>query len=499
MRFAICVAASLLFSFAAHAEEISEADLLGHIEILASDDFGGRKPGTVGENKTLNYIATEWQKAGLVPATGSPSWYAPVGLVDRTPVKQSARFIYFNGKRNRTIKINDDQIILRGNMQFSELANASIVYAGYGLGNIADLEKSVSGKLVFLLRQSPKEDDEFPEYQKRKANILAARASGIITIFESDSRFKRFARRYRSASTGLDGQAMHASLEGIISASGVNKLLRKAGFDAKQLSEAAAKDSFSPKDTGIYADISAETQVRSYQSHNVIGKLAGRKPGSGAVLFLGHWDHLGECRGASEVDRICNGAVDNASGISLLIETAKRLANDRPDRDIYFLATTAEESGLLGAKAFVAQPALPLDQLVAVFNVDTVALSPDGKMIAVVGRGKTDLDGDIEKIAKAEGREIDTSDKANAFVRRQDGYVFLEKDVPTLMITSAFADQELLDAYLKGRYHDADDQVDDQLVLGGAAADANFHVALGRHFGSLETYPVKAVPNSSGE
>ncbi len=500
MRFCFTVAAVFCsFSIAAQAEDISETDLRAHIEILASDDFGGRKPGTEGENKTLQYIATEWMQAGLVPATGSSSWYAPVALVDRTPLQQTVSFTRFKGEREKTIRIDEEQIILRSAMQSGRSTNVPIVHVGYGNQSADVLAEAVSTKLVFMFLRSPTGAEGFPSYRERKAKIIAAGAWGVISIASSETRFNRLARRYRGTSTSLDSEGQHAGLEGIMSKAVANKLLRKVGIDYEQLAKDASSEDFAPVETGVYADLSAETRVRSYQSHNVIGKIAGRKPGSGAVLFMGHWDHLGECRRAPDADRICNGAVDNASGIALLTEVAKRLVRAQPDRDIYFLATTAEESGLLGARAFVESPGVPLDDLVAVFNADTVALAPDGKLIAVVGRGETDLDPDIEKVAEAENREIDKTDKANVFLKRQDGYVFLEKDIPAFMITSAFSDQERLDSYLNSRYHDVRDELDEELLLGGAADDANFHVALGRYFGSTDSFPSKPSPISAGE
>jgi Peptidase family M28 len=498
MRFYLIVAALLFsFSIAAHAEYISETDLRAHIEILASDDFGGRKPGTEGENKTLKYIATQWQQAGLVPATGSSSWYAPVALVDRTPLSQTVRFMQFNGKRAKSIRIDDDQLILRSAMPSGQLTNIPVVHVGYGNQSDDILAEAVSDKMAFMFTRSPLGVKDFPSYRERRAKILSAGATGVLTIAGSDARYIRLARRFRGANTNLDAEGYHADIEGVISKEAAEKILRKADIDYEQLAKDAASSDFRPLETGVFADISVDTRVRSYQSHNVIGKIPGRKPRSGAVLFMGHWDHLGECRREPAVDRICNGAVDNASGISLLIEIAERLVKERPDRDVYFLATTAEESGLLGAKAFAADPSFPLEDLVAVFNADTVALTPDGKLLAVVGRGKTKLDEDLEKIAAAEDREIDKTDKANAFIKRQDAYVFLEKGIPAFMITSAFSDEERLNSYLESRYHDASDELDEQLLLGGAADDANFHVALGRYFGSVASYPIKTGQNSA--
>src|SRR5690554_130805 len=157
------------------------------------------------------------------------------------------------------------------------------------------------------------------------------------------------------------------------------------------------------------------------------------------------------------------------------------------------LAPTAEASELLGASAFVADPGFPLERSATASNADTIALGPTGERIAVIGLRQTDLDEDIKTVAASEGREIDDADGPNSFLKRQDGYVFLEKNIPAFMITSAFSDKERLDSYLNGRYHDVGDEADEALLLGGAADDADFHVALGRYFSSIDTFPSKTM------
>ncbi len=192
-------------------------------------------------------------------------------------------------------------------------------------------------------------------------------------------------------------------------------------------------------------------------------------------------------------DLICNGAIDNASGLAVLIETAKRLAGAELERDIYFLATTAEEKGLLGTYAFAEKPPFRLERLVAAFNLDSVALAEEGRTIAIIGYGETGLDGDIEKVAARESRVIDQSANPNSFLRRQDAYVLLKRGIPAFLISSAFADEVRLNAFIDGAYHDVHDELNEDLLLGGARDDANFHVALGRYFGSTMTYPEKAT------
>ena len=318
----------------------------------------------------------------------------------------------------------------------------------------------------------------------------------MISIVVTEGRWNRMKRFIERGNMTLDGDDQHASLEGIIRQKFVRKLLKKADIDKHQFKIWQEARSFSATDLPIMADVFAETDILRFASHNVVGKIPGAKPDGGAVLFLGHWDHFGVCRvkdpSDAFKDRICNGAVDNASGIALLIETAKRLSSAQPERDIYFLATTAEERGLLGAYAFARNSPVPIENFVAVFNADSIAITSNGTKIAVVGLGETNLDSDLEKVADQERREIDRSGKPNTYLKRQDGYVFLERGIPAFMITSAFADETLLNAFIEGKYHDVTDELTDDLPLSGAAADANFHVALGRYFGSTVTFPKKA-------
>ncbi|MEO9600480.1 M20/M25/M40 family metallo-hydrolase [Parasphingorhabdus sp.] len=490
---AVLILSSLVLSGAVRAQPIGEADMLRHIEILASDAFEGRDPGTAGENKTVNYIATQWTAANLQPAGDSDSWYAPVALVERVP--ESYRIKFVGDDSGKTVRLRRSEIILRGREPSFQQNAIPVVFAGYAALDDGQDGSSVAGKLVLLPRTEPKGHNDLPDYRDRRLQLIENGAIGVISIVNNQNRWKRFRRFYERGSTMLADPESHGAFEGLISFDQFTRLAEVSGLDAQKL--LADRATSAVIELGLSADAKAKTRLHSYTSHNVVGKIAGRNPESGAILFMGHWDHLGFCRAKDpknpDKDRICNGAVDNASGISLLIEAAKRLSGEDHDRDIYFLATTAEEKGLLGARAFLHRPPVALEQIAAVFNVDTVALSDDKRKIAIVGLGETELDKDLEIVAAQEGREIDRSGKADAYLKRQDGYVFLERNIPAFMITSAFADNMRLKAFLNGAYHDVSDEVNDTLVLTGAAADANFHVALGRYFASTATYRGKAT------
>lgn len=204
---------------------------------------------------------------------------------------------------------------------------------------------------------------------------------------------------------------------------------------------------------------------------------------------MGHWDHLGICAPEGEADRICNGAVDNASGIAVMIEVAKRLGQgQRPDRDIYFLATTAEERGLLGAYYFADNPVVPLTDITVALNIDTIAIAPRGTPVATIGRGSAPHDAVVADVVAKLGRKLDTDGEADAFVQRQDGWAFGAKGVTSLMVGGSFSDMTLLQAFLNGDYHGPGDQPGKPYPLSGAAEDADLHVALARAFGSLKRW-----------
>ena len=231
--------------------------------------------------------------------------------------------------------------------------------------------------------------------------------------------------------------------------------------------------------------------VRGIAANNVVGRIAGRDPARGAALLTAHWDHLGRCRELA-MDRICNGAIDNASGVAALIEIARALAaGPQPVRDVIVVATTGEEKGELGAKQIVARPPVPLAGVVAAFNLDTIAIAPRGAPVAMIGRGRTALDPLIFAVAKAEGRRVDSDDEGNQLLARQDGWPLLQAGVPAVMVGGAFSDMRLLGAFLAGRYHTPQDDLRHPIELGGAAEDADLHVALIRAFADPSRYPAK--------
>lgn len=478
------------------AQPISEADLRAHIDILASDAFAGRKPGTMGENLTLAYLAQNWANSGLVAGGKDGQWYQPLQFVTRTTLAQTASY-RVEGTR-RAYELGRDVLALRGSVRHAERRDSPLLFVGVGDQPSFDLAPVVAGKTVLITLAGRGSPDALG-LNERIGKLVRSGAAAVLVIVDQGNGFARIAQRFGRGAVGLDSVDPHPAIQGVIERNALRKMLARAGLRLDDLLEAAKQPEFVPVSLPIQMQLSVETELLPFVSHNVIARLPGSDPAAGAVLFLGHWDHFGTCRDAATGepeprDQICNGAVDNASGLALLLALARELGRGpQLSRDIYFLATTAEELGLFGARGFVADPPFALDRLKAVFNVDTIAISPVTDRVAVIGRGKTGLDAQIAAIAARAGITIDDSGFADAFVRRQDGWAFLQAGLPAIMVGTAFADKERLEAFLAGPYHQPEDESGAELELRGAAADANFHLLLARHFAAGDAAAEKAT------
>lgn len=487
--FAVVAAFSLLPAavFAKGDRPVTEAELSGHIDMLASDAFEGRAPGTEGEYRTIAYVTGEWARAGLVPVPGSATpWLQPVPLVETKNLGGTASFRH----EGRAITLEEDGIILTSRAAQTALKDLPVVFVGYGVDAAGKVTADVRGKLAVMLFENAPYGTNLPRYRDRRRMLAEAGASAVLVVAGDALPWAQLKGAVAQSSTALASNAASGpAVSGFIAPTAFDVLVTRAGEKSDDLRAAAKIPDFAARDLGIRADLTAASTIRAFDSHNIIAKLPGAKPDGKAIVIMGHWDHLGICRPEGAADRICNGAVDNASGIAVMIEVAKRLGQGpRPDRDIYFLATTAEESGLLGAYHFADNPVVPLGDITVALNIDTIAIAPRGTPVATIGRGSAPHDAMVAEVATKLGRKVDGDGEADAFVQRQDGWAFGAKGVVSLMTGGSFSDMALLQAFLGSNYHGPADQPGQPYPLGGAAEDADLHVALARAFGSVKRW-----------
>ena len=496
------VGAAVLCASAAQArrDKALEAQLLAQMQVLASDDFAGREPGTDGEAKTLRYIGRQWFDFGLVSGTNDPGhpWYAPVTLVAREPAVSTAQF----SRRGRMVALPAGEVLMLTSGKRSLVQGAPLYFVGRA-GRGVPPRAELAGRVAVLLdradvlgREAGKGDDKAGggaaglQSSRRQNALLAGGALAVITVLDGSRTLASVADRRRRSGYALSSEALGGDLEGFITALGMERLLQSGGQTLSALEREADRADFVPRLLDLNASLEATTRETTIRTHNIIGKLAGKHPEAGAVLFLAHWDHFGTCAQVPAEHLICNGAIDNASGVAALNEIARRLSRGGLlDRDVYFLATTAEELGLLGAEAFAESPPLPLKQIVAAFNLDSVAIAPAGTPVAILGKGLTRLDADIAVVAREQKRRLLEAPAPEVYLRRQDGWALNRHDVPAVMVTSAYGEIGLLERFFDGDYHRPGDVVKPGIELGGAGEDVAFHVALARYFGDLRRYP----------
>ena len=479
---------------AAHAfsADINAADFAELDKTLASDAFEGRGPGTPGEDKTVEYIKAQMQRLGLKPGNNG-DWFQTVPMVETTADPATTLDISVNGKP-RVLKFGDDMVIgTRTGQPQIDVKDSPLVFVGYGVNapeqdwnDYAGID--VKGKTVVMLVNDPGfhagDDNLFDgkrmtyygrwTYKFEEAARQGAAAALIIHDTEGASYGWDVVKNSWSGAQydlpAKDDPDPRIPAQGWISGEQAKSLFADAGLDLDQLRAAANKRGFKavPMDATLSMALKSTTAEKS--SRNVVGILPGSERPDEAVLYMAHWDHLGK-HDDEPGDNIYNGAVDNGTGVAGILEIAGKFAAapTPPKRSLVFTAVTLEESGLLGSKYYVAHPAVPLDQTVAVINLD--ALSPIGKArdITVVGMGSSELEDILKPLALAEGMSMHSESRPEAGgYFRSDHFNFAKAGVPALYVDSG---EDLVDGgtaageaaskdYNDHRYHKPGDQYD---------------------------------------
>ncbi len=278
------------------------------------------------------------------------------------------------------------------------------------------------------------------------------------------------------------------------------KLLKDSGQDFNALKRQAISKDFRPITLGAKASFSIKQDVRSFKSHNVIGKIDGSDPKlkDEWIIYSAHWDHLGK-HAEMKGDQIFNGALDNASGVATVIELAKaHMALPQPTkRSVLFMTPTAEEAGLLGAKYYAEHPLYPLEKTLADINIDGVNAWGKARDIEDISNGRSTLDDMLVAAAKTQDRVVnpDSQPEKGSFYRA-DHFEFSKQGVPSLypgkgkdIIGKPGLGQKKKDEYVAKHYHQPSDEVDPAWDLSGAVQDTQLLFDVGYEVANGDTLP----------
>ncbi|MEO6213615.1 MAG: M28 family metallopeptidase [Vicinamibacterales bacterium] len=503
--------------------------IVERIKVLASDEFEGRAPGTKGEDLTVAYLVDEARKLGLQPGNTDGTYVQKVPLVG-IQARQLQPLTVTKGAQTQTFTWGEDVVPWTKQVgATASIANSDLVFVGYGVeapeyswNDFKDVD--VKGKTIVVLVNDPQVMD--PADPTRLDSRLfngkamtyygrwtykfeeAARkgAAGALIVHETGPAGYPFSVVQGNLREKFDIVAANknmdrASIEGWVSLEAAKKIFAMAGQDFDTLKQQALSRDFRPVALGVKASLGVQNTLRTIDSQNVVAKLEGSDPRmrDEYVVYSAHWDHLGV--GATvNGDKIYNGALDNASGVSALLEIARAftVVQPRPKRSVLFLFVTAEEQGLLGSQYYAVNPIYPMAKTVANINMDGVNQWGRTKDITVVGMGASDLDDYLRDAASAQSRTLTPDpEPEKGFYYRSDHFNFAKQGVPALYTDAGehFIGKDETysktkrDEYTNRDYHAPSDQIKADWDLSGAIEDAQLMFMVGYRVANADRFP----------
>lgn len=488
------------------------------IKELSSDEMQGRNPGTEGAKITKNFIASEFKKNGLIPL--DKTFFQEVPAVSSLVVDKSFFTISFRDQDKKFDFGSEVVFWSKRNKGEQIIRSSDLVFVGYGIvapeykwNDYAGVD--VKGKTVVMLVNDPGFDTGklrlfngsamtyYGRWTYKFEEAARQGAAAAIIIHEENAAAYPWSV-VENSWTGpqLDLQRKNLGidrciLESWISLESANNILEFTGFDYLTLKEFALDRNFQAFTLkGLKLTATIKSDINYFSSHNLIGFKKGTINPDEFIIFMAHWDHLGLTDEGK--DKIYNGAVDNATGVAGIIELARLFKNIDTDRSLIFLATTLEESGLLGSEFFANYPPIDLANVVAGFNFDGILPTGKTKDMAVIGYGASELEELLERQLLKEGRYINPDpNPEKGFFYRSDHISFAKRGVPVLFSDDGFdlidggkiAGMEKLYDYTLNKYHAVNDEYDESWNLEGLEQNINTIFSISLQLANSNSWP----------
>ena len=471
--FARCavLAAVLAGVIYAAAPPIDPQALLQHIKFLAADDLQGRGNGTAGLERAGDYIAGQFKAAGLAPGGVNGDWFQPFGLTAGLRIAEGNSLTIHTAGQNVRLSLGQSYYPLAvspsdGAVDYAmDLMGVPIVFAGYGLSapsanydDYAGLD--VSGKAVLIFSHEPQENQSDSRLNGSRpmretslySKAFAARSRGAVALMViSDPSHRVDEANYKLFEIESDAED-HQIPVLRIRRDEVAPLIK--AWDLDQTAATINLDLIprSRRLPDATVDYVQRLSLNRRTVRNVVGILRGADPARAreAIVLGAHYDHVGfGGRFSTTPERtgeIHNGADDNASGVAALIEMARSAAADRTrfPRTLVFVAFAGEERGLLGSLHYTMEPAMPLDDTVAMINLDMIGRTRGGRVEVGGLANVPSLEPDVEAAARVAGLDVRRGGPGSG---RSDDSSFIDRRVPALHFFTGFHDD----------YHNPDD------------------------------------------
>jgi Zn-dependent M28 family amino/carboxypeptidase len=500
----------------------SADSLKRHVSVLSFDSFGGRKPFTPGETKTINYLQQQFSAAGLEPGN-SNSFFQEVPMMNILATAAQGMKVQ-SPKGNFTLKAYDDYIIWTDKTdEIISLDNSELVFAGYGVMaaeyNWNDYEGlDVKGKVVMVMVNDPGFWADDTSLFKGKTMTYYGRwtykfeeaarqgAKGCLIIHNTAAASYPFIVQQNSFNTSRlqldnrDKDTKNCDVIGWLPETVAKRLFIAAGLDSNLLVK-ANKQGFKAVPLNLRLSTTMKVRTTYNKSYNVIGKITGSKHPDEVIIYTAHWDHLGIGKPDETGDSIYNGALDNATGTAGLLELARAFKSmeTKPERTIIFLAVTAEEQGLLGSEYFVQNPVYPLNKTVANINMECLNWGTKTNDMVIIGEGQSELEDYLKEEVKKEGGYIsfETHPEAGSYYR-SDHFSFAKAGIPALYAQSGIDvvgkgkefGKKLQDEYRERNYHRPSDEYNvSTWTMDGAINELKLLFQVGKRLAFEEKWP----------